>query len=91
MTSVENKTPDVSSLVKKTDYNAEISDIEKKVTDHDHDKYIITSEFSNLTAKKFPARLAQENLVTKTDFDTKSISLNKKINSNKTKHLLVRN
>ena len=28
--------PDVNSLVKKTDYNAKINDIEKKITDHDH-------------------------------------------------------
>ena len=52
--------------------------MEKKVTDHDHDKYITTSEFNNLTAKSFAARLAQGNLVTKTDYDTKLISLNKK-------------
>ena len=34
------------------------------------------------------ARLAQANLVTKTDFDAKLQSLNKEITSNKTKHLL---
>ena len=39
----------------------------------------------------FTARLAQADLVTKTDFDTKLKSLNKNINSNKTKHLLVEN
>ena len=34
LTAVENKIPDVSSLVeKKTDYNTKISEIEKKVTD----------------------------------------------------------
>ena len=33
--------------------------IGKKVADHDHDKYITTSEFINLTAKGFAARLAQ--------------------------------
>ena len=42
-----------------------------------------TSEFNNLTAKSFTARLAQ-------GFDTKLISLNKKINSNK-QYLLVEN
>ena len=42
------------------------------------------------TVKVLDARLARANLVTKTDFDTKLISLNKKINSNKTnyKHLI---
>ena len=51
LTAVENKIPDISSLVKKTDYETKISDIEKKITDHDHDKYITTSEFNNLTAE----------------------------------------
>ena len=32
---------------KKTDYNAKISEIEKKVTDHNHNKYITASEFNN--------------------------------------------
>ena len=53
---VDNKIPDVSSLVKKTDYNPKILDIEKKVTDHDHGKYITTSEFNKLTTENFPAR-----------------------------------
>ena len=34
MTSVENKIPSVSNLVKKTEYNAKVSNIEKKITDH---------------------------------------------------------
>ena len=76
---------------KKENYIQKISDMEKKVTDHDHDKYITTSEFNKLTAKSFAARFAQGNLVTKTDYDTKLISLNKKINSNKTKTVLVEN
>ena len=46
---------------------------------------------SKLTAENFVARLAQAHLVTKTDFDDKLINLNKKINSNKTKHLIVEN
>ena len=36
-------------------------------------------------------RLARANLVTKTDFDAKLSSLNRKITSNKSKHLLVEN
>ena len=36
-------------------------------------------------------KLAQANLVAKTDFDDKLRSLNQKINPNKTKHLLVEN
>ena len=36
-------------------------------------------------------RIAQANLITKTDFDAKLSNLNRKITSNKTKHLLVEN
>ena len=71
-------------MFKKTDHNT-------KISDNDPDKYIATSEFNNLTAKRFLARLIQASLVTKLDFGAKIISLNKKINSNKTKHLLVEN
>ena len=45
----------------------------------------------NLTAENFSARLSRANLVTKTDFDDKLKSLNQKLNSNKTKHLLIEN
>ena len=40
----------VCGLVTKTDYNTKISEIEKKHTDHNHDKYITTAEFNNLAA-----------------------------------------
>ena len=71
LTAVENKIPDVSSLVKKTDYNTKITEIEKKLTDDNHDKYITTPEFNNLVGDVFNARLAQANLIRKTDFDAK--------------------
>ena len=58
MTVVENIIPDVSSLVKKTDYDVKILDIEKKATGHEHDEYITTSEFNNLTLESSKARLA---------------------------------
>ena len=44
-----------------------------------------------MAASVFNARLAQANLITKTDFDAKLSSLNRKITSNKSKHLLVEN
>ena len=62
-----------------------------KLTDHNHDKYITTLEFNALAANVFNARLAQANLVTKIDFDTKLSSLNRKIIANKSKHSLVEN
>ena len=76
LTTVENKIPDVSNLVKKTDYNIKVTEIESK-HNNNHD----TSEFNKLTADVFNARLAQANLITKTDFDAKLLSLNKKITS----------
>ena len=91
LTTVENEIPNISCLVKQKQIIKKITEIEKKLTDHDHDKYSTTPEFNNLAARVFTTRLAQENLVTKTDFHTKLISLNRKTNSNKTKHLLVEN
>ena len=91
LTVAENKIPDVKNFVKKTDYNTKISGIEKKITDHGHEKYITTPEFNTLAANVFNVRLAQANVITKTHLDAKLPSLNKKITSNKTKHLLVEN
>ena len=75
---MENKIASVSNLVKKTDYNTKISELEKKLTDHNHDKYIATSGFNTLAADVFNAGLAQANLIAKTDFDDKLFSLNRK-------------
>ena len=91
LTAVENKIPDVSILVKKTDCDTKISDIEKKISDHDHDKYITTPEFNTMAANVFNAKLAQANVITKAHFDANLSGLNKKISSNKTKYLLVEN
>ena len=63
-TAVENKIPNVSNLVKKTDYNTKVNEIEKKTTNQNHGKYITTPEFNKLTAQNFAARLAQANLAT---------------------------
>ena len=43
LTAVENKIPSVSNLVKNTEYDTKISELEKNLTDHIHDKYITTS------------------------------------------------
>ena len=91
LTVVENKIPDVSSSVKKTDYSTRITEIENKLTDHNHYKYITTPEFNTLAASVFNSRWTQANLITKTDFDAKLSGLNKKVTANKTKHLLVEN
>ena len=91
LTAVRNKIPDASSVVKKTNYEQEISELQKKLTDHNRDKYITTRDFNTLAADVSNARLAQANLITKTDFDAKLSSLNRIITTNKSKHLLVEN
>ena len=47
-----------------------ISDTEKKITEHNHDKYITTPEFNKLTTENFKVRSEQANLIKKTDLDT---------------------
>ena len=84
---MENKIPNVSNLVKKTDYNTKFSEIENKITtDHHDDKSITTQESNKLAAKDFSAILAQANLVSKNDianflkkadFENKLKNLNK--------------
>ena len=87
---VENKISNISSLVKKTDYNTKkYWNWKEPFTDHNHDKYITAPGFNTLAANFFNARLAQANLITKIEFDAKLSSLNRKIIANKTKHFLM--
>ena len=74
-------------MVTTTVLNRKISEVENKIPNHD--KYITTPKFNKLTAENFAARLKQASLVTKTDFDNKLTSFNKRITSNKKKHLEV--
>ena len=87
LTAVENKITSVVIQSKKIGYATKIIELEKKLTDHNHNKYITTPEFNILAASVFNARLAQANLIAKTDLS----SLDRKITANKTKHLLVEN
>ena len=57
--------------------NTKMSEVKNKI--NDHSKYITTQEFNNLTAEKFAAKFKRANLVSKTDFDNKLISFNRKI------------
>ena len=101
LTIVENKTSNVSNLVKKTDYNTKSNEREKTITDHDHSKkYITTPEFNKLAAENVAARLKQANLaserdsanfVNRADVDNKLLNFNKIISSNITRHVLVEN
>ena len=77
ITDADKKIPDTSGIVKKkTDYNVKTSVIEGKIPSiriiteklvklKNHDKYTTALGFNNLTAKKFAARLAQTNLITR--------------------------
>ena len=58
MTAVENEIPNISNLVKKSDYNTKVDENKTKITDQIHDKYITAPEFNKLTAENFAARLA---------------------------------
>ena len=82
---VENKISSVSNLVNRTGYDTKVTEIENKLNNHNHDKYIDTSAFNTLAADVFNARLAQANLITKTDFDAKCRELTEKLQKIKQK------
>ena len=77
--------------LKRQNYSTKVTEIKNKFNNRNHDKYIDTSEFNKLALDVLNARSAQANLITKTDFDAKLSSLNRKITQNKTKHLLAEN
>ena len=66
------------------------TEIEKKLADHNHDKYTTTPEFNNLAADVFNAKLAQANLVIKTEFDNKYQVLMVKLQQIKQKMSLLK-
>ena len=55
--------------------------LKKKLTDHNHEKYITTPEFNKLSVQVFDSRLTRANLVPKADFEDRLRSLNQKLNS----------
>ena len=52
---------------------------------------LILKSFNKVATDVFNARIAQANLITKTDFEAKLSSLNREITGNKSKHLLELN
>ena len=46
-------------MLKKADYNTKITEIEKKLTDYDQNKFIATPELNTLAADVINARLKQ--------------------------------
>ena len=85
----DNKIPNTSGLVTTNVLNTKISKVQNKTPNHK--KYIAIPEFNKLTAESFTAILKQAYLVTKTYFNKKLTSLNRKITSNETKYLEVQN
>ena len=84
--------------MKKTIYNIKNNKTKRKITDHGHNYYITTQEFSKLTSEEFASRLAQASFASKndiavliktTDFDDKLKTLSKKVTSNKARHIEV--
>ena len=60
LSAVENKISNVRGLVNKANHDIKISEIEKKHTDPNHDKYITTPE---LAVDAFNTRSAKRNLI----------------------------
>ena len=83
------KIPDTSGLVTATFLNIKINEVENKMPDQY--KYITTQESNILTGEMFEAKLKRADLVNKTDFDNNLAKVNRRITSNKTKHLEVQN
>ena len=70
----------VSQIAQRYIANKKKSEIKKQIADHNHDKYIATSEFNMFTAEIFNLILKRSslaiksdigNFVNKTDFDSK--------------------
>ena len=91
LTAVANKTPSVSSLVRKKNYDAKISELEKKFLIKIMTNILLLQSLNTLAASVFNARLPQANLITRRDFDAILSSLSRKNTKNKSKLLFVEN
>ena len=83
----------IGTSQKKLTITQKLLKLKNQITDHDHGT---TQEFDKLTSETFASRSAQGNLaskndivnfVKKNDFDDKLKKVNKKVISNKTKHI----
>ena len=82
---MDKKIPDVIGLVKKTDFNSKITEIENKIPSI---TYLATNSTLSAVENKIPDIIS---LVKKTDFDAKLKKTGDRVTSNKTKYLLVEN
>ena len=86
---LDNIIPHPSSLVTSFLFNTKIREVENNILDHA--KYVTTPDFNKLTPENIATRLKQANIVNKTGFDNKLISVIRKITSNKTKDFEFQN
>ena len=91
LTAVENKTPNVSNLVKRLAITQNLVKLKRKLLIMITMNIPILQNLISLAQANLPSKRDIANFVKKTDFDDKLKTLNKKITSNKTKHLLVQN
>ena len=83
---IENKIPEKSSLVTATVLNTKTVEVEIKILGNSI--YITFHNFHKVTEEHFEETLKQTDLVVRTNFDNKLISINRRITSNKTKDSL---
>ena len=85
MNEVESKIPDVSCLVKKTNFNFTITEVEVKIPS-------ITSLATSFALPAVENKIPDiSSLVKTTEFDAKLKGISDRVTSNKSKHLLVKN
>ena len=89
LTVVENKIPDVSSLVKKRDFNTKVTEIEGEIPDVSN---LVKKTDFNTKVTEIEGKIPDvSNLVKNTDFDTRLKQISDRVTKNKSKHLLVQN
>ena len=76
LTAVKNKIPDVSSLVKKTYYDVNLSDIDSKyITTADYNKFTKNFVDNNIKSKNLVNKSAISGFINNTDLDKKKATL----------------
>ena len=85
LTAVENKIPNVTSFVKKTDFDSKITEVEGKIPN-------ISGLATNLSSTAVENKIPDiTSLITKPDFDAKLKKISDRFTNNKSKDLLLDN
>ena len=89
LTVIENKIPDVSSLVKKTDFNTKVTEIEGKIPDLTN---LVKKTDFNTKVTEIEGKIPDvSNLIKNIDLDSRLKKISDRVTKNKSKHLLVEN